>query len=215
MSWWTVQAALTAALLVLPDVDQLTVTGLGIDEHRYRSVRYYRDQAGGWRRFEPGCTSRLRGRRPTIVDARTGQVLDAVDGRDSAGIGAWLAKRSSQSREGIEVVAIDPSAAFRKALRLHLPTAAVSADAPHLVKLAGETLTAVRQRRPVSTRAVTRAPGRSGLGQPAPAPVRRGHLDRARVGALGDEACQQLNRRARRARMFRRPGCPISRDALA
>jgi len=36
--WWAVQSALSAALLVLPDVDQLRVTRLGIDEHRYRSV---------------------------------------------------------------------------------------------------------------------------------------------------------------------------------
>jgi hypothetical protein len=30
--------------------------------------------------------------------------------------------------EGIEVVAIDPSAAFRRALREHLPRAAISVD---------------------------------------------------------------------------------------
>ena len=44
------------------------------------------------------------------------------------------------------MVAIDPSAAFRKALREHLPHAAVSVDAFHLVKLANDAVTAVRQR---------------------------------------------------------------------
>ncbi len=36
------------------------------------------------------------------------------------------------------MVAIDPSAAFRKALREHLPAAAVSVDPFHLVKLAND-----------------------------------------------------------------------------
>ena len=138
VSWWSVQAALTAAVLMLPDVDQLPVTRLGIDEHRYRSVRYYRDAAGAWHRFEPWMS--------TIVDTTTGQVLGVVDGRDSAGVGAWLAARPQKWRDGVQVVAIDPSAAFRKALGEHLPRAAVSVDAFHLVKAANDALTGVRQR---------------------------------------------------------------------
>src|SRR5665647_2031204 len=80
VSWWAVQSALSAALLVLADVDQLRVTRLGIDEHRYRSVRYWRDEGGTWHRFEPWMS--------TIVDVDTGQVLGVVDGRDSVGVGA-------------------------------------------------------------------------------------------------------------------------------
>src|SRR3954467_9630450 len=83
---------------------------------------------------------------PPLVDADTGRVLGVVDGRDSAGVGAWLAARSSAWRDAVEVVAIDPSAAFRKALREHLPAAAVSVDPFHLVKLANDTVTEVRQR---------------------------------------------------------------------
>jgi transposase len=146
VSWWAVQSALTAALLVLPTVGDVVVKRLGIDEHRYRSVRYFRTPSGGWWRFEPGGTSRSRGRMSTIVDVTTGQVLGVVDGRDSAGVGAWLAARPARWLEQVEVVAIDPSAAFRKALRTHLPRAAVSVDPFHLVKLGNDTLTAVRQR---------------------------------------------------------------------
>jgi len=51
-------------------------------EHRPRSVRYCRTPAGGWRPFETWTT--------TIVDVTTGQVVGVVDGRDSAGAGAWL-----------------------------------------------------------------------------------------------------------------------------
>lgn len=138
VSWWLVQAALLAAAVLLPDVDTMPVRRLGVDEHRYRSVRFFREPSGAWRRFEPWMS--------TIVDIDTGQVLGVVDGRDSTAIGAWLQQRSEAWREAIEVVAIDPSAAFRKALREQLPHAAVSVDPFHLVKLANDTLTVVRQR---------------------------------------------------------------------
>ena len=112
---------------------------LGIDEHRYRSVRFFRDPATkAWKRYEPWMT--------TIVDLDTGQVLGIVDGRDSEGVGDWLFARPLQWRLGVQVVAIDPSAAFRKALRMWLPRTAVSVDAFHLVKLGNDMLTEVRQR---------------------------------------------------------------------
>jgi transposase len=82
----------------------------------------------------------------TVVDTNTSRALGVVDGRDRAGVGSWLAARSSAWRDGVEVVAIDPSAAFRKALREQLPAAAVSVDAFHVVKLAGDMVTVVRQR---------------------------------------------------------------------
>jgi len=139
VSWWLVGSVLRAAAVRLPDVDQLVVRRLGIDEHRYRSVRFFRDPTGGgWRRFEPWMS--------TFVDADTGRVLGVVDGRNSAAIGAWLAGRSTGWKEAVEVVAIDPSAPFRKAITEQLPRATVSVDAFHLVKLANDAVTAVRQR---------------------------------------------------------------------
>ncbi len=138
VSWWLVASMLTAAADLLTDPDQTPVRRLGVDEHRYRSVRFFRGENGAWRRYEPWMT--------TLVDADTGRVLGVVDGRDSAGVGAWLAARSAAWRDAVEVVAIDPSAAFRKALREHLPNAAVSVDPFHLVKLANDMLTHVRQR---------------------------------------------------------------------
>jgi transposase len=139
VSWWLVASMLTAAAdVLLIDPDDVPVRRLGIDEHRYRSVRFFRDAQGAWRRYEPWMT--------TLVDTDTGRVLGVVDGRDSAGVGTWLAARSPAWREAVEVVAIDPSAAFRKALREQLPAAAVSVDAFHLVKLANDMVTQVRQR---------------------------------------------------------------------
>jgi transposase len=139
VSWWMVRAALTeACLLTLPDVDELSPRMLGIDEHRFRSVRYFRDvQSGSWIRHEPWMA--------TIVDLVTGQVLGVVDGRDHKGVGDWLFARPLAWRLGVQVVAIDPSAAFRKALRMWLPRTAVAVDHFHLVSLANQAVTEARQ----------------------------------------------------------------------
>ncbi|MDZ7914521.1 MAG: transposase [Rhodococcus sp. (in: high G+C Gram-positive bacteria)] len=61
----------------------------------------------------------------TIVDLDTNRVLGVVAGRDNAGVKGWLAARTQCWRDRIEVVAIDPSAAFAKAIREMLPRAAV------------------------------------------------------------------------------------------
>jgi transposase len=138
VAWWTVQATVNAAAVLLPNIDELYVRRLGIDEHRYRRVRWFRNETGGWRRVEPWMS--------TIVNADCGQVLGIVDGRDSASVAAWLATRSQAWRDRIEVVAIDPSAPFKKAIREQLPNALVSVDGFHLVQLANLMLTRVRQR---------------------------------------------------------------------
>lgn len=138
LAWWTVQRSIDTAVLVLPDVDQIAVRRLGIDEHRYRSVRFFRDETGAWQRRELWMT--------TLVDLDTGQVLAVVDGRTSEGVGTWLAARTPAWREQVQVVAIDPSAAYRKAITEHLPAAAVAVDLFHLVKLAKDMVTTVRQR---------------------------------------------------------------------
>ncbi|PRY47627.1 hypothetical protein LY71_113129 [Geodermatophilus tzadiensis] len=55
----------------------------GVNEHRYGSVRFFRELAGGWRRYEPWIT--------TLVDADTGCVIGVANGRDPAGVGTWPA----------------------------------------------------------------------------------------------------------------------------
>jgi len=138
VAWWTVQAVINAATLTLPCVDDIKVTEVGVDEHRFARVRFFRDEDGGWRRVEPWMS--------TIVNTRTGQVLGVVDGRGSAGILAWFQARTPAWRDRVEVVAIDPSAAFRSALRQALPLARVSVDHWHLIRLANLMVTGVRQR---------------------------------------------------------------------
>jgi transposase len=139
VSWWMVRAALNeACFLTLPEVDELSPRRLGIDEHRFRSVRFFRDpDSSSWIRHEPWMT--------TIVDLDTGQVLGVVDGRDHKGVGDWLFARPLAWRLGVQVVAIDPSAAFRKALRMWLPRTAVAVDHFHLVSLGNQAVTEARQ----------------------------------------------------------------------
>lgn len=138
ISWWLVQHVIGDAALRLLDVDLLAPRMLGTDEHRYRSVRFFQDLGRKvWTRYAPWMT--------TIVDLDTGQVLGIVDGRDHKGVGNWLFARPLQWRFGVQVVAIDPSAAFRKALRMWLPRTAVSVDLFHVTMLAHDMLTTVRQ----------------------------------------------------------------------
>ena len=138
VAWWTVQAVINTAVMTLPDVDQLCVRLLGIDEHRFRTVRFFRDEVGAWKRVEPWMT--------TFVNLQTGQVIGVVDGRSGAAVATWLDARSPAWRERVEVVAIDPSAAFRATVTRALPTARVSVDHFHLIQLANLMVTQVRQR---------------------------------------------------------------------
>jgi len=142
VSWPTVQRQITAAALALAVQRRQRprlVTQLGIDEHRFRSVRWFKDHdSGGWKRVEPWMI--------TFVDLANGEVLDVVDGRDSAAVSAWLAAQPRWWRRRVQVVAIDPSAAFRSAVRRWLPKARVSVDHFHLVKLGNDMLTGVRRR---------------------------------------------------------------------
>ncbi len=141
VSWPTAMRQLTAAMAsqaARTAARPALVHSLGIDEHLFRTVRWYRDENDTWRRVEPWMT--------TFTNLATGQVVGVVDGRDSAAVRAWLRTRPRWWRHRVAVVAIDPSAAFRSAVAPLLPKARVSVDHFHLVKLAGDMVTAVRRR---------------------------------------------------------------------
>ncbi|MFN8075222.1 MAG: transposase [Kineosporiaceae bacterium] len=139
MSWWTVQAVLNAAALLGIDPDAASPRRLGIDEHRYRSVRYWRDEHGTWRRYEPWMS--------TIVDVDTEGVLGVVDGRGAAGVAAWLAARPPRS--GGTGSRSSRSTPLRRSAPHYVTSSrrrrSVSRRVPP-VRLANDTLTRVRQR---------------------------------------------------------------------
>lgn len=82
----------------------------------------------------------------TFTNLATGQVIGVVDGRDSAAVKNWLKTRPRWWRHRVRIVAIDPSAAFRSAVRSWLPKARVSVDHFHLIQLANTMVTTVRRR---------------------------------------------------------------------
>jgi len=69
-----------------------------------------------------------------------------VDGRDSSAVRGWLLARPRWWRHKVDVVAVDPSAAFRSVVRPLLPNARVVVDHWHLVRLANDAPTQVRRR---------------------------------------------------------------------
>jgi transposase len=141
VSWPTVMRQLATAMArqAARAADRPAVVfALGIDEHRFRTVRWYKDDHQVWRRVEPWMT--------TFTNLATGAVIGVIDGRDSAAVKTWLTSRPRWWRHRVRVVAIDPSAAFRSAVRSLLPKARVSVDHFHLVKLGNDMVTTVRRR---------------------------------------------------------------------
>ena len=147
IAWGTVHRLLVAAAAQRLGQAEPT-TRIGIDETRARSVRWLlteADEAAGtapvWRRTDPWMTS--------IVDldpAHAGGILGLAPGRTGACVEAWLELQTSAFRDAVAVVAIDPSAPYAAGIRRALPNARIVLDHWHLVRLANQMVTEVRQR---------------------------------------------------------------------
>jgi transposase len=139
VSWPTAHKALTqAATSWLPDPEP--TSRLGIDETRFRSVRWILDGVM-WRRSDPWLTS--------FVDCSRdgpGSLLGLAPGRTGACVREWLGEQSEAFRKRIEIVVIDPSAPYASGIRAALPHAKLAVDIWHLVALANQMVTEVRQR---------------------------------------------------------------------
>lgn len=128
LAWGTVNTAVVNAALVLPEVGQMPVTALGIDEHRLATAKWFKHpNTAVWCRIEPWMS--------TFVDARAGHVLGVVDGRSCRNVTTWLRQRSQAWLDRLEVVTIDPSATFWSVIRKVLPAVEINVDHWHLVKL--------------------------------------------------------------------------------
>src|SRR5512132_2238880 len=116
------------------------VTVLGIDETRRGKPKWEQDPATKkWQmvadRWHTG-----------IVDAAgTAGLLAHIDGRTAAKVTEWLTAQPDSWRKGITHVTIDLSASYLRAVTDALPNAVVVADRFHLVRLAGDMVTQVRQ----------------------------------------------------------------------
>ena len=139
MSWPTAHKALIAAAARwLPEPEP--PSRLGIDEIRFRSVRWILEGIT-WKRSDPWLTS--------FVDCSRdgpGSLLGLAPGRSGACVKDWLGEQTPAFRDAIEIVVIDPSAPYACGIRAALPNALIAVDKWHLVALANQMVTQVRQR---------------------------------------------------------------------
>ncbi|WP_258185091.1 MULTISPECIES: ISL3 family transposase [unclassified Bifidobacterium] len=110
------------------------VDTVGVDEHVWRHTRHGNRYV------------------TVIVDLtprrhdRPARLLDMVEGRSEKAFASWLAERPQTFRDAVKVVAMDAFAGYKKAARHEIPHAVEVLDPFHIVKLAGDKLTAVRCR---------------------------------------------------------------------
>ena len=139
VSWPTAHKALVvAATKWLPE--PVPTSRLGIDETRFRSVRWILDWII-WRRSDPWLTS--------FVDCSRdgpGSLLGLAPGRTGGCVRDWLGEQSEAFRNAIKIVVIDPSAPYASGIRAALPDAKIAVDKWHLVALANQMVTEVGQR---------------------------------------------------------------------
>jgi len=112
---------------------------LGIDETRRGRPRWAKNDDGTWHRLERFETN--------FVDlSGAGGLFGQSAGRSAKTVTDWLEARGQGWKNAVQVVAIDPCAAYRTAVERALPHATIVADHFHLVRLANEMVTDVRQR---------------------------------------------------------------------
>jgi len=113
---------------------------LGVDETRRGRPTWEQDPVTGkWRRSERFETN--------FVDLTGDQgLLGQTAGRTKLAVTTWLDECGQGWKDSVEVVAMDPCAAYRRAVQQALPQARIVADHFHVVRLANQAVTEVRQR---------------------------------------------------------------------
>ena len=139
VSWPTVHDAFVVhadALLATPS----PVRVLGIDETRRGRPTWAQDpDSGKWRLSERFETN--------FVDlAGTQGLLGQTAGRTTSTVVGWLEDLGQDWKDAVAIVAMDPCATYRRAVQQALPQALIVADHFHVVRLANQAVTEVRQR---------------------------------------------------------------------
>jgi transposase len=133
VSWTTAMRVMEDTAVLDGGVDRRLVRRLGVDEHRFRRVRYLKNEAGKVTRVEPWSI--------VFTDLDTGAILDIVDGRRGQAVRDWIGARPRWWRNRVELVAMDMSSEFRRAVRKALPKAAITVDHWHVVARANQMVT--------------------------------------------------------------------------
>jgi transposase len=113
---------------------------LGIDETRRGTPKWIQDaDTGRWLRTERFETN--------FTDVSgDGRLAGQVAGRTGKAVTGWLDDRGQAWKDQVRFVAIDPCAVYRSAVGRALPNAVIVVDHFHLVRLANQAVTKVRQR---------------------------------------------------------------------
>ena len=136
-SWDALNAAVLARgrETLIADPHRLDgVDTIGVDEHVWRHTRH----GNRYVTVIVDLTPRKHG--------RPARLLDMVEGRSEKAFARWLSERTQSFRDAVKVVAMDAFAGYKKAVRREVPHAVEVLDPFHIVKLAGDRLTAVRCR---------------------------------------------------------------------
>lgn len=80
-----------------------------------------------------------------VTDLEKGRIVWGAEGRSAATLGEFFASLPPEVRAQIELVAIDMSAGYEKAVRLHLPNAAIVFDRFHVQALVGRAVDETRR----------------------------------------------------------------------
>lgn len=136
-SWGAVNAAVLEKGMetLVDDPNRLDgVETVGVDEHVWRHTRH----GNRYVTVIVDLTPRRHG--------RPARLLDMVEGRSEKAFAGWLAERPQAFRDRVRTVAMDAFAGYKKAARREIPHAVEVLDPFHIVRLAGDKLTAVRCR---------------------------------------------------------------------
>ena len=141
VGWTTVHNAFIAHVRAFLTEPLPAVKVLGIDETRRGKPVWIREpDTGRW------VLAHDRWHTGFVDSAGTEGLLAQVEGRSAAVVSTWLLAQPAPWRDAVTHVTIDLSASFAKGVRDGLPRAVLVADRFHLVQLANDTVTALRQR---------------------------------------------------------------------
>lgn len=82
----------------------------------------------------------------SVIDGDTGEVLWMHSGKGSESLHGFLTGLTEEEKESIGVVSIDRANAYAKAVREHLPHAALSYDPFHIIKNINDAISEVRRK---------------------------------------------------------------------
>ncbi|WP_219419768.1 ISL3 family transposase [Pseudonocardia nigra] len=110
---------------------------IGVDEHRWAHTRH----ADG-----DGYVTVIVDLTPVVEQTGRARLLDLVAGRSAAALTGWLAARTPEFRQQVQVVAMDGFGGYKNAATSAVPDAVTVMDPFHVVALAGTKLDLCRQR---------------------------------------------------------------------